>query len=162
MGAPRNPFQYAIVRVVPDIARGECVNAGVVLMCRPKRYLGARVGLDATRMAAIAPGLSPAEVQSHLDAIVRIASGDPEGGPIAQLGLAERFHWLVAPSSTIIQTSETHTGLCHDPAASSTTCSRRLSPPRRRGLTLRGTPIDTQFSVCGRAVAPPTIDGSGR
>ena len=62
------------------------------------------------------PGLSPAEVQSHLDAIVRIASGDPEGGPIAQLGLAERFHWLVAPSSTIIQTSETHTGLCHDPA----------------------------------------------
>jgi len=55
-------------------------------------------------------------VQSHLDAIVRIASGDPDGGPIAQLGLAERFHWLVAPSSTIIQASETHTGLCHDPA----------------------------------------------
>jgi hypothetical protein len=84
VGAPRNPFQYSIVRVVPDIARGECVNTGVILMCRPKRYLGARVGLDPTRLAAIAPGLSPVEVQAHLEAIVRIASGDPDGGPIAQ------------------------------------------------------------------------------
>lgn len=116
MGAPRNQFQYAIVRVVPDIARGECLNAGVVLLCRPKRYLGARIGLDADRLAAIAPGLDVAAVQAHLDAIVRIANGDPEGGPIARLGLAERFHWLVAPSSTIIQASESHTGLCSDPA----------------------------------------------
>jgi hypothetical protein len=92
------------------------VNAGVILLCRPKRYLGARVGLDAGRLAAIAAGLSLAEVEPHLEAIVRIASGAPDGGPIAQLGLAERFHWLVAPSSTIIQASETHTGLCHDPA----------------------------------------------
>jgi hypothetical protein len=115
VGAPRNPFQYAIVRVVPDIARGECLNAGVVLLCRPKRYLGARVGLESSRLAAIAPGLSPADVQRHLDAIVRIASGDPDGGPIAQLGLAERFHWLVAPSSTVIQCSPVHTGLTEDP-----------------------------------------------
>ena len=116
MAAPRNPFQYAIVRVVPDIARGECVNAGVVLLCRPKRYLGARVGLDAARLAAIAPGMAPDAVRPHLDAIVRIADGDPDGGPIARLGIAERFHWLVAPSSTIIQASEAHTGLCSDPA----------------------------------------------
>ena len=116
MGAPRNPFQYAIVRVVPDIARGECLNAGVVLLCRPKRYLGARIGLDAARLAAIAPGLDAASVQPHLDAIVRIANGDPEAGPMAKLGLAERFHWLVAPSSTMIQASEAHTGLCRDPA----------------------------------------------
>ena len=116
MGAPRNQFQYAIVRVVPDIARGECLNAGVVLLCRPKRYLGARVGLDPARLAAIAPGLSPESVQPHLDAIVRIATGDPDGGPIARLAIAERFHWLVAPSSTIIQASEAHTGLCSDPA----------------------------------------------
>jgi hypothetical protein len=116
VGAPRNQFQYAIVRIVPDIARGECLNAGVVLLCRPKRYLGARIGLDATRLAGIAPGLDAATVQPHLDAIVRIANGDPDGGPIAQLGLAERFHWLVAPSSTIIQASEAHTGLCSDPA----------------------------------------------
>lgn len=116
MGAPRNPFQYAIVRVVPDIARGECLNAGVVLLCRTKRYLGARIGLDAARLAVIAPGLDATTVQPHLDAIVRIASGDPSGGPIARLGLAERFHWLVSPSSTIIQASEAHTGLCSDPA----------------------------------------------
>jgi hypothetical protein len=116
VGAPRNQFQYAIVRVVPDIARGECVNAGVVLLCRPKRYLGARVGLDAARLAAIAPGLAQESVQPHLDAIVRIANGEADGGPIARLGIAERFHWLVAPSSTIIQASEAHTGLCADPA----------------------------------------------
>jgi hypothetical protein len=116
VAAPRNQFQYAIVRVIPDIARGECLNAGVVLLCRPKRYLGARIGLDADRLRAIAPGVDAAAVQAHLDAIVRIANGDPEGGPIAQLGLAERFHWLVSPSSTIIQASESHTGLCSDPA----------------------------------------------
>jgi Protein of unknown function (DUF3037) len=135
VGAPRNQFQYAIVRVVPDIARGECVNAGVVLLCRTKRYLGARVALDAARLAAIAPDLAPADVQSHLDAIVRIAAGDPDGGPIARLGLAERFHWLVAPSSTIIQASEAHTGLCHDPATELDHLFETLvaSPPARRG-----------------------------
>jgi DUF3037 family protein len=116
VGAPRNQFQYAIVRVIPDIARGECLNVGVVLLCRPKRYLGAKVGLDPARLAAIAPGLPAATVEPHLDAIVKIAGGDPDGGPIARLGLAERFHWLVSPSSTIIQASEAHTGLCADPA----------------------------------------------
>jgi Protein of unknown function (DUF3037) len=116
VGAPRNQFQYAIVRVIPDIARGECLNVGVVLLCRPKRYLGAKVGLDPTRLAAIAPALPAATVEPHLDAIVKIAGGDPDGGPIARLGLAERFHWLVSPSSTIIQASEAHTGLCADPA----------------------------------------------
>ena len=116
MVARRNPFQYAIVRIVPDIARGEFVNAGVILMCRTKRYLGARVGLDEGRLAAIAPDLSPDTVRPHLAAIVRIADGEPEAGPIAALTLAERFHWLVSPSSTMIQVSETHTGLCADPA----------------------------------------------
>jgi hypothetical protein len=113
---PRNPFQYALIRVVPDIARGESLNVGVVLLCRTKRFLGARVALDVARLAAIAPGLAPEDVQPHLDAVVRIAAGDPDGGPIARLGLAERFHWLVAPASTILQASEAHTGLCHDPA----------------------------------------------
>ena len=116
MAPPRNPFQYALLRVVPDIARGERLNVGVILLCRTKRYLGARVALDATRLAAVAPGLSPADVEPHLDAVVRIAAGDPEAGPIARLTLAERFHWLVAPASTILQASESHTGLCHDPA----------------------------------------------
>jgi hypothetical protein len=113
---PRSVFQYAIVRLLPRVERGECLNVGVILLCRPQRYLGARIALDERRLAAFAPGLDPATVRPHLDAIERIAAGDPTAGPIARLGQAERFHWLVAPSSTIIQASEVHTGLCDDPA----------------------------------------------
>jgi hypothetical protein len=112
-----HPFQYAIVRVVPRVERGECMNAGVVLLCRPKRFLAARVGLDVDRLRALAPGVDPATIEEHLAAIERVAAGDPAGGPIARLGQGERFHWLVAPSSTVIQPSEVHTGLCDDPAA---------------------------------------------
>jgi hypothetical protein len=111
-----HPFQYAIIRVVPRVERGECLNAGVVLLCRPKRFLAARVGLDPTRLQALAPGVDQATIDEHLVAIERVASGDPEAGPIARLGQGERFHWLVAPSSTVIQPSEVHTGLCDDPA----------------------------------------------
>jgi hypothetical protein len=113
----RSQFQYAVVRVVPRVERGERFNAGVVLLCRPKRYLAARTRLDEARLAALAPGTDPASVQAHLDAIDRIAAGEPDAGPIAALGQPERFHWLVSPSSTIIQPSEIHTGLCVDPAA---------------------------------------------
>ena len=113
---PRNAFQYAIVRVLPSVERGECLNVGVVLLCRPRRFLGARIRLDEHRLAAFAPGLDPATIRPHLDAIERVAAGDPSAGPIARLGQAERFHWLVAPSSTIIQPSDVHSGLCDDPA----------------------------------------------
>ena len=115
--ARRSVFQYAIVRVVPRVERGECVNAGVVLLCRPRRFLGARIRLNVERLAALAPELDVGVLQPHLAAIERIAAGDASAGPIAGLGLAERFHWLVAPSSTMIQPSEVHTGLCEDPAA---------------------------------------------
>jgi hypothetical protein len=116
-GPRRSVFQYAIVRVVPRVERGECLNVGVVLLCRTRRYLGARILLDEGRLAAFAPGLDPSTVRPHLEAIERIAAGDPTAGPIGRLGKAERFHWLVAPASTIIQPSEVHTGLCQDPAA---------------------------------------------
>lgn len=112
-----HPFQYAIVRVVPRVERGECLNAGVVLLCRPTRYLAARVRLDEVRLRALAPDVDPATIREHLEAIERIAAGDPQAGPIARLGQGERFHWLVAPSSTVIQPSEVHTGLSDDPAA---------------------------------------------
>lgn len=111
------PFQYAIIRVVPRVERGECLNAGVVLLCRSRRFLAARVGLDITRLEALAPGIDPATIEEHLAAIERVAAGDAEAGPIARLGQGERFHWLVAPSSTVIQPSEVHTGLSDDPAA---------------------------------------------
>jgi hypothetical protein len=111
-----HPFQYAVVRVVPRVERGESLNAGVILLCRPKRFLAARVELDTARLAALAPDVDPATIGGHLEAIVRIARGDADAGPIASLGQGERFHWLVAPSSTVIQPSEVHTGLCDDPA----------------------------------------------
>jgi len=114
---PRNAFQYAIVRVLPHVERGECLNVGVILLCRTRRYLGARITLNEGRLAAFAPDLDPATIRPHLDAIERVAAGDPAAGPIARLGQAERFHWLVAPSSTIIQPSEVHSGLCDDPVA---------------------------------------------
>jgi hypothetical protein len=114
---PREPFQYAIVRVVPRVERGERFNAGVVLFCRTRGFLAARVGLDERALAALAPGCKPAVVRAHLDAIVRVAAGAADAGPIAALEDSERFHWLTAPSSTMLQTSEIHTGLTSDPAA---------------------------------------------
>jgi hypothetical protein len=112
---PPDPFQYAIVRVVPRVERGECVNAGVVVFCRPRRFLEARVELDEARLRALAPDVDLDAVHSHLDALRRIAAGDPGAGAIAALPASERFHWLVAPSSTIIQCSPVHTGLTDDP-----------------------------------------------
>ncbi len=114
---PRSVFQYAVIRLLPRVERGEFLNVGVVLLCRPQRYLGARIALDQGRLAALAPDLDPATVRPHLEAIERIAAGNVDAGPIARLGQPERFHWLVAPSSTMIQPSEVHTGLCDDPAA---------------------------------------------
>ena len=115
--AEPSPFQYAIVRVVPRVERGEAFNAGVILACRPRRYLAARTALHEERLRALAPDTDPADVRAHLDAIERIAAGDPDAGPVAHLTRPERFHWLVSPSSTIIQTSEVHTGMTSDPEA---------------------------------------------
>jgi hypothetical protein len=114
--ADAHPFQYAIVRVVPRVERGESMNAGVILFCRPRRYLEARVDLDEKRLRALAPDVDVKSVRAHLDAIARIAAGDLAGGPIAALPRPERFHWLVAASSTIIQPSPVHTGMTDDPA----------------------------------------------
>jgi len=111
------PFEYAIVRVVPRVERGESFNAGIVLMSRAHRYLGARVGLDEAALVALSPDCDPDAVRTHLGAIERVALGDPEAGPIARLSAPERFHWLVSPSSTMIQPSGVHTGLTADPAA---------------------------------------------
>jgi hypothetical protein len=113
----RSGFSYAIVRVVPRVERGESFNAGVVLFCRQLGFLAARVALDERRLAVLAPETAAEPIRSQLDAVVRIAAGDPEAGPIAGFPQSERFGWLVAPSSTIIQASPVHTGLCEDPAA---------------------------------------------
>ncbi len=111
----RDPFQYAVVRVVPRVDRGEFVNAGVIVFCRARRYLAARVELDEQRLAALAPAPALDELRGHLDNLVSIAAGEEAAGPVARLTQSERFHWLSAPSSTVIQTSPVHTGLCDDP-----------------------------------------------
>jgi hypothetical protein len=113
----RSAFQYAILRVVPSIERGECLNVGVVLLCPQRQFVGARVALDDARLAALAPSLDAAQVHPALDALVAVADGDPAAGPLARLSPSERFGWLAAPASTIIQPSAIHTGLCEDPAA---------------------------------------------
>lgn len=113
----RDAFQYAIWRVVPDVERGEALNAGVVLYCRRRGFLAARAGLDEQRLSALAPGADADAVRRHLDGLVRIAAGDPAAGAIAQLPQSERFGWLTAASSTIVQPSPIHTGLCGDPEA---------------------------------------------
>ena len=112
-----SPFSYAILRVVPSVERGEQFNVGVVLFCRQLGFLDARVGLDEGRLALLAPGVSAREVKAHLEALVRVARGADDAGAIAALAPSERFGWLAAPSSTIVQPSEVHAGLCDDPAA---------------------------------------------
>jgi hypothetical protein len=114
--SPDSEFQYALLRVVPRIERGEQINSGVVLFARRARFLEARVHLDEKRLAAIAPGVDAAPLARQLDAIVRVAAGEPDAGPIARLPQSERFAWIVAPSSTAIQASPVHMGLCDDPA----------------------------------------------
>ena len=115
MHASRSPFQYAVLRVVPRIERGECFNAGVVLFCRPRRFLRARVELDPRRLEVLAPDADAAVLSSHLDGLVAVAAGAPTAGPIAALDQSERFHWLVAPASTMLQASPVHTGMCEEP-----------------------------------------------
>lgn len=114
---PELSYDYAVVRVVPDVERGEFVNAGVILFARVPGKLIAKVRLDEERLATLAPGLVSGEIRSHLASLERIAAGGPEGGSIGRLGPSERFHWLVAPRSTMIQVSPVHSGLCADPEA---------------------------------------------
>jgi hypothetical protein len=110
----RKAFQYTVLRVVPDVERGERINVGVVLYSRERKFLGARVHVDRERLAAIAPELDLDGLDRHLASLVAVADGAAEGGPIAQLPQSERFGALSAPSSTIVQPSEVHTGVCED------------------------------------------------
>lgn len=116
MPESRSPFAYTVLRAVPRVERGEFINVGVVLFCRERRFLQARIGLDAARLQILAPESDAAEIRAQLEAIVRVADGDADAGPIARLSQSERFHWISSPHSTIVQRSEAHTGLTDDPA----------------------------------------------
>jgi hypothetical protein len=110
----REGFSYAVYRLIPDLARGERLNVGVLVFCRPQQFLDVRTNLDEDRLQSLAPGFDAAPVRAQLKALERVAAGDPDAGPIARLDLTARFHWLTAPSSTIVQPSEIHTGVSDD------------------------------------------------
>lgn len=109
-------YDYAIVRVVPRVERGEFVNAGIILSCDVERILQARIELDEAALLALDAGVDLELVRKTLAAIPAICAGGAEAGDIGKLSPRERFHWLVSPKSTIVQTSPVHTGQCNDMA----------------------------------------------
>jgi hypothetical protein len=113
----RDPFEYAVIRLVPRVERGEQINVGVVLYCQRRDYLGARTHLDPERLRALDPDADPDAVRAALHAWETTCLGGPAGGPAAErMRLGERFRWLTAPRSTMVQSGPVHTGLTDDPA----------------------------------------------
>lgn len=113
----QSTYDYAIIRVVPKVERAEFVNVGVIVSCPAKQFLEARIEPDEQRLLMLDATLDVESIRTHLATIPEICAGGDQAGPIGQLPQRERFHWLVAARSTIIQTSPVHTGNCQDPAA---------------------------------------------
>jgi hypothetical protein len=111
-------YDYAVIRIVPRVDRGECINAGVVLSCPSLDFLEASVVFDPHRVAALDPSADVEAIKGHLDAIVQVCRGGAAAGPVGELPQRARFHWLVSPRSTVIQMSAVHTGRTAEPAAS--------------------------------------------
>ncbi len=111
----QHSYDYAVIRVTPNLERGECINAGVILYCRTLRYLVAHTHLDEQRLAAIDASVDVATIRDQLALFAAIATGGTQSGPIGLLPHAERFHWLVAPRSTILAAGPVHCGVCTDP-----------------------------------------------
>jgi hypothetical protein len=111
----QSSFDYAVIRVVPRVEREEFLNAGVIVFCLEKNFLAAKVRVNGERLKALWPEIDIELIRRHLEAIPKICAGDPNAGPIAQLSVRERFHWLVAPRSTMIQISSVHSGICENP-----------------------------------------------
>ena len=111
---PTLGYDYAIVRVLPRVERGEQINAGVILSCPANRYLRARFALDDGVLRCLAPGVDPQPIRAALAGIEAVCQGGPAAGALGKLSARERFHWLVAPRSTSVQVSAVHTGRCDD------------------------------------------------
>lgn len=108
-------YDYAIIRVVPKVEREEFINVGAIVSCQSRDFLEARIELDEKRLTALDPTLDIETTRTHLATIPAICAGGEQAGPIGRLSQRERFYWLTAPRSTIIQTSPVHTGCCKDP-----------------------------------------------
>ncbi len=132
-------YDYAIIRVLPRVERDEFVNAGVIVSCPEKHFLEARLELDEARLLAIDPSAEIGTILQHLAAIPRVCAGGEGAGPIGRLSQRERFHWLVAPRSTVIQTSPVHTGYCSDPGALMERLLDAMVRPPRVNSTRPGT-----------------------
>ena len=115
--APDVTYDYAIVRVVPRVERGERINVGVILSCVDEEFLDARIELDTARLLAFDPSLDIEAIRASLATIPAVCAGGPDAGPIGAMAPRDRFRWLVSPRSTVIQMSPVHTGRTHDPAA---------------------------------------------
>lgn len=126
MSGSCDTYEYAVLRVVPRVERGERINAGIVLYCPQKRFLEARIHVDRERLRALDPELDAATVEEHLASARRVCAGGPEAGALGSLPPRERFGRVVAPRSTIIQPSPVHTGLCEDPEAALERLMREL------------------------------------
>lgn len=111
----KNIFEYATIRVVPRVERGEFLNVGVIVFCKRLSYLGIRYVLHGDRLKALYQDIDLPDIKCHMESFEKICKGDPAGGPIALLDLPSRFRWLTAKRSTIIQSSAVHPGLCTDP-----------------------------------------------
>jgi hypothetical protein len=130
MSAGPHTFEYALLRVVPRIERGEALNAGVIVYCQRLGYLGTRISLDVDRLRALDPGADPEPIEQALRATARACASGPAGGPVAQQDIGRRFRWLTAPRSTVVQPGPIHTGLTDDPDAAADRLLRQLVLPR--------------------------------
>ena len=124
-GQPQ-PFEYAVLRVVPRVDRGEAMNAGVLVYCRPLQYLKAWVELDTDRVLALDPEADVAAIERALAAITSVCESDPGAGQAGLQDIGRRFGWLTAPRSTVVQTGPVHTGLTSDPDAEAARLLRLL------------------------------------
>ena len=113
----RDVFEYAVLRVVPRVERGESLNAGVLVYCRQRDYLGSRVHLDVDRLRALDPTADPDAIRRALQAAADVCAADPASGAAGREALGSRFRWLTAPRSTVVQAGPVHTGLTDDPDA---------------------------------------------
>ncbi len=116
-GTHKDTFEYAVLRVVPRVERGESLNAGVLVYCRQRDYLGSRVHLDAGRLRALDPTADPAAITAALQAAADVCAAAPVSGAAGREALGSRFRWLTAPRSTVVQPGPVHTGLTADPDA---------------------------------------------